>query len=50
MIGRGVANSDRWFYGRIAAIFISDGELSSSDRFSVHTYFNNKYGTSLPTS
>ena len=49
-LGKGSSAAlDRWFYGKIAALFVSDGELSVSDRSDLHAYFNATYGLSLPT-
>lgn len=50
-IGASYSNAiTRYFYGKIAAIYVHDGTMSSSDRFALHGYFNTEFGLSLPTS
>lgn len=36
--------------GRVAAIYVHDGEMSAGDRFDLHSYWNDTFGLSLPTS
>lgn len=46
-----VTGGSKWLEGMIAEIIFYNSVISSSDRFNtVHTYLNNKYAFSLPTS